>query len=177
MRTGIIGWGRCVRTEYIYRDQLEHCYAALMPANRLVIQTMAATGLRISDVLTLRTEALKQRMTIKEHKTGKSRRVYVPAALLRQLESQAGRVWVFESPRDASRHRSRQAVWKDLKRAAKAFRLPQCIGTHSVRKAYAVELYHRYKDIDKVRRVLGHDRPETTMLYAMADQLMLHGKR
>lgn len=55
-----------------------HVLAAMMPENRLVMETCIATGLRASDVLNLRTERLRQRMTVRELKTGKTRRVYFP---------------------------------------------------------------------------------------------------
>ena len=45
------------------------------------------------------------------------------------------------------------------------------LGTHSMRKAYAVRLMHRYHDLKKVQAALLHDRPEVTMLYALADKL------
>ena len=56
-----------------------------------------------------------------------------------------------------------------MKRAAKAFRLPINVGTHSARKFYAVELMRKYGDIDRVRRALNHDSETVTLLYAMAD--------
>ena len=62
-----------------------HVLAAMMPENRLVMETCIATGLRASDVLNLRTERLRQRMTVRELKTGKTRRVYFPRELYLRL--------------------------------------------------------------------------------------------
>lgn len=70
------------------------------------------------------------------------------------------------------RHKTRQAVWRDIKRAAKAFRLPQNVGSHSMRKVYAVRLMQKYGSIDKVKRNLNHDHAGVTVIYAMADQLL-----
>ncbi len=56
-----------------------------------------------------------------------------------------------------------------VKRAAKAFRLEQNVGTHSARKVYAVDLMQKYGDIDRVRRALNHSSESVTLLYAMAD--------
>lgn len=83
----------------------------------------------------------------------------------------AGEIWVFESPRDPKKHRSRQGVWKDVKRAARAFRLPQNVAPHSARKVYAVDLLAKYGDIERVQRALNHSNPAVTMIYAMADKL------
>ena len=85
--------------------------------------------------------------------------------------AQAGKVWAFPSPRSGG-HKTRQAVWADVKRAQKAFRLPQNIGTHSARKVYAVRLMERYGDIARVRRALNHSSNSVTAIYAMADQLL-----
>lgn len=69
------------------------------------------------------------------------------------------------------RHRQRQTVWKDVKRAQKAFRLAENLGTHTARKVYAAEMFDRYGDLRRVQRALNHDSMEVTALYAMADQL------
>ena len=164
------------RTDYLLRREAEIVMAALMPANRLAVKVCLHTGLRIGDVLALKTAQLAPRMTITEAKTGKRRRIGLPAALLDELRAQAGSVYVFPHRTDESKHRSRSAVWKDVKRAAKAFRLPQNVAPHSFRKLYAVELYKKYGDIERVRRVLNHDEVATTIIYALADRLVTQKK-
>lgn len=162
-------------SEYVPKEELGHIYAALMPANRLVCQVSEATGLRIGDVLALRTEQIVKgyRITVHESKTGKSRRVYIPRLLHAQLLAQAGETWVFAGARDPTKHRTRQAVWADIKRAARAFRLPQCVSPHSLRKVYAVREWEQSGDLGKVGKALNHEptHPETTMIYAMAREL------
>lgn len=106
-------------TEYLVRRELEHVLAALMPANRLVCRVCLDTGLRVGDVVGLRTDQLAPQFWITEQKTKKRRRVNLSGALLDQLRAQAGPVWVFSGARDQSKHRTRQAVWADVKRARK----------------------------------------------------------
>lgn len=169
---GKVRWEKRVRAEYIDRAMLEHVLAALMPANALAIEVSAHTGLRIGDVLSLRTAELRQRMSVREEKTGKRRRIYLPADLLDRLIAQAGRIWVFEGRTDYRRHRTRQAVWKDLRRAADAFRLAEHVSPHSARKLYAVEQYQESGgDLGAVQRRLLHSDPAVTAVYAMADAL------
>ena len=159
-------------TEYLLRREMEHVLAALTPANRLVCRVCAHTGLRVGDVLELRTEHLRPQMWIVERKTGKRKRVNLPKRLYEQLCQKAGKVWVFESPRDWRKHRTRQAVWHDVKRAAKAFRLPQNVGVHSLRKRYAVEqVEHNRGNYAKVQKLLNHADMATTMVYAMSYEL------
>ena len=157
-----------LKTDYLLEREVELVLAALMPANALALRVALHTGLRIGDVLQLKPEQLKARFWITEQKTGKKRQVGLPAPLLAELRENAGEYWVFPG-RTPEKHRSRQAVWKDMKRAAKAFRLPVNAGPHSARKVYAVELMRKYGDIDRVRRALNYDSEITTLLYAMAD--------
>jgi integrase len=166
------------RTEYLLQKQLSLVLASLMPANRLACEVSLHTGLRISDVLALKTDQVERssRFWVKEQKTGKSKLVGIPADLRRRLLRQAGEVYVFPSRTDPGRHRTRQAVWADIKRAEWAFRIPQNIGAHSMRKDYAVELMRKYGDIEKVRRALNHSSVEVTRLYALADTLLHQGR-
>ena len=95
----------------------------------------------------------------------------LPVPLLEAIQRQAGEEWAFPG-RDGKRPKTRQAVWADVKRAQRAFRLPQNIGTHSARKVYAVKLLEKYGDIERVRRALNHSSTAVTSIYAMADLLL-----
>lgn len=159
-----------MKTEYLLNREVDIILAALTPANRLVLRVTLHTGLRLGDVLALKPEQLAQQFWVTEGKTGKRKQVGLPAGLLADLRANCGDYWVFPGARDPKRHRTRQAVWHDVKRAAKAFRLPQNVAPHSFRKVYAVELMRRYGDIERVRRALNHSSDAVTMIYAMADQ-------
>jgi len=161
-------------TEYLVRRELEHVLAALTPANRLVCRVCVATGLRVGDVVTLRTDQLARQFWVTEAKTGKRRRVNLTDKLLCLLKAQAGPKFVFQGRGGIDTHRTRQAVWRDVKRAAKAFRLPQNVGVHSLRKVWAVDKLNRTKgDLSQVQRALNHRDISTTMIYAMSYQLYL----
>lgn len=155
-------------TEYLLEREVELVLSALTEVNRLVIRTALQTGLRIGDVLALKPERLKPHFWVTEQKTGKARQVGLPEPLLSDLKNHAGEHWVFPG-RNPRKHHTRQAVWKDVKRAAAAFRLPQNVAPHSFRKVYAVDLLKKYGDIDRVRRALNHGSETVTMIYALAD--------
>lgn len=158
-----------MKTEYLLHKEAELILCALTEQNRLVIRTALHTGLRIGDVLALKPDRLKPHFWVTEQKTGKPRQVGLPEPLLSDLKKNAGEHWVFPG-RDPRKHHTRQAVWKDVKRAARAFRFPQNVAPHSFRKVYAVDLMQKYGDIDRVRRALNHSSETITMIYALADQ-------
>lgn len=166
-----------MRTEYLLEKEVDLVLAALMPQNRLIMRVCLQTGLRLGDVLALTPDKLKPHFWVTEQKTGKKRQVGLPEPLLSDLRKNAGKLWVFPGKREGH-HKTRQAVWKDVKRAAKAFRIDANIGPHSARKVYAVELRKKYGDIERVRRALNHSSESVTLIYAMADmQLEAKNKR
>lgn len=158
-----------MKTEYLLNREVDNVLAALTPANALIMRVALHTGLRISDILQLQTKQLAPRFWVTESKTQKRRQVGLPQPLLNDLKRAAGKTWVFPG-RDPGRPRTRQGVWKDVKRAAKALRLPQNVAPHSARKVYAVKLLQKYGDIDRVRRALNHSSAAVTLVYAMADK-------
>lgn len=159
------------RTEYLLQKEVEHVLAALTPQNQLVCRVILHTGLRVGDVVKLKTEQLARQFSVTETKTGKRRKVGLTDWLIRKIKAQAGPVWAFPG-RVPGKHKTRQAVWADVKRAAKAFRLPQNVGTHSMRKVYAVELRKKYGDLGRVQKIMKHSNATVTMIYAMADKLL-----
>ena len=156
-------------TEYLLHREVDEVLAMLMPGNALVMRVSLHTGLRVGDVLSLNTDQLAPRFWVTESKTGKRRQIGLPEPLLSDLKKCAGDIWVFPG-KDPRNHRTRQAVWKDVKRAAKALRLPQNVGPHSARKVYAVELLAKYGEIKRVQRALNHGSESVTLIYALADK-------
>ena len=162
-------------TEYLYQQEVDRVLSALMPQNQLIVKVMLQTGMRLSDALQMPIEGLSTSGWYVEGKTGKKRRYGLPRPLLEAIKEQAGPEWAFPG-RKTGTHKTRQAVWRDIKRAAVAFRLPQNVGAHSMRKVYAVRLMQKYGDLEKVRRNLNHSSSSITAIYAMAD-LLLERKR
>lgn len=163
------------RSDYIAPPMMRHILAALTSPNRLAMLTALHTGLRICDVLALRTEQVMRtaRPTVRELKTGRTRRIYLSVELRQALLAQAGKIWIFEGRLDWRRHRTRQAVAKDLERARKLLRVPRdmVISPHSARKIYAAT--HRHG-------ALAHRSPEVAALYECSREITaakLRGRR
>lgn len=175
-------WREDLRSQWVKDDDMDKVLSALTPENRLVMEVALVTGLRVSDVLGLRTNQLRtrdgkprQRITVQEQKTGKNRQIYLPGWLWASLDDAAGKKWVFPGRLDGNTHRSRQAVWKDVKRAAKAFRLEANVTPHSARKVWAVGELDATGSLEAVQKKLNHTDPAVTLIYAMADRLPKSG--
>lgn len=133
------------------------------------------TGLRVGDVLNITPQMLAagRVFKIREEKTGKLKKVTITEKLRQQLLRNSSALWCFPHRTNYLKHKTRQAVWADVKRAGKAFRMGENITPHSCRKIYAVHLMERYGDIAKVQKALNHDNIEVTAIYAMADKLSI----
>lgn len=161
-----------MRSDFTPKDEFRHLLAALTLPNRLALETSLYTGLRISDVLNLKSTQLKSRFSVRESKTGKIKHIYLPNSLLFRLKSLSGRVYVFEHRFTPLKCRTRQAVYKDLKRVCKIFKIKNLqLSPHSARKIFAVLEYQKTKDLNKVKKLLNHSSEAVTLLYAMADTL------
>lgn len=163
-------------TDYIKPDEMDCVLMALMPVNRLVCRVCLATGYRVGDVLAITRDQVARacetgRLSLIEDKTSKRRAVSVSKSLMREVLAQSGSAYAFPHRDDARRHRTRQAVFKDVKKAAKALRIRDNVAPHSLRKIYAVKKYRASGDIRRVRDALNHDNELVTLLYALADQL------
>lgn len=143
--------------------------------NANVVRVCLITGLRVGDVLTLTRDKLHPDGAINTvcEKTGKPFSGSIPPKFALDLLHRAGKSdWVFPSPvrRCSGKHRTRQAVWRDLKHAAKICAVGRNVTPHSARKIFAVEKF-RKNGIEVAQSALQHDRLSTTLLYAFSDQI------
>lgn len=159
-----------------------------MPENRLAIEVSEATGLRIDDVLSLKTDMITRtsRPTVVDSKTGKKHRIYIPVELRERMLKQAGKVWVWPgrlNPKEA--HRTRQAVYKDMVQAAAIFRrngtldgIDGAVSPHTARKRAAVAAYE-VGGLNAAQNILNHSRADVgvTLLYALANKQQSPPKR
>jgi integrase len=134
-----------------------------------------STGLRISDLLTLRPMDISScRFTITEKKTGTVRSIKLPIdtyCLLKgysALKRLKGSDYLFyRTYKGIEIHdmpMSRQWAWRIISRTASKMGL-ESIGTHSMRKIYACGLFRRCGSLKAVQDELGHKDLATTLLY------------
>lgn len=166
-----------MRSDWVSDETMGHIMAALMPENRLAIEMSMRYGMRIGDVLATKTEEVKRgAWTYTEEKTGKHRRIRLGESFQQRLLERSGRLYAFPHRLDWKKHRTRQAVYKDIRRAAKAFRVEAHVSPHTARKMYAVSAYKRYGSMKKVKELLNHSSEAVTMIYALADAITAKGK-
>lgn len=162
------------RSQWACKPMVEHILAGCTLENRLALRVSEAYGIRIGDVLKMPSDVLFKhngRYSFRESKTQKRRTIQLSKSLRRELHQIAGKVYVFQGRLDPYKHRTRQAVYKDIVRMAKAFRCKN-ITPHSMRKVYSVEAYKKSGgDMKKVQRLLNHSDEAVTMIYALADEL------
>ena len=158
-----------MRSNYFDKNSYNKAFQKMQYENVLAMRVSLETGLRIDDVLSLRPENLQANYTIVciAKKTGKRAVKKISKNLFTLLFKNAGKYWVFPSPKDERQHRTRQAVWHDLKKSSGCLK---GFSPHSARKTYAVETLHS-EGIGTVQKELQHSRLDTTMLYAFSDIL------
>ena len=161
-----------MRAKYLTEDEIQRLRRAAGWAAWLPFAVSIYTGLRIDDVLALRTDNVKEgHVLYVAKKTGKIGVTELPDRLARGLTLWARDGWCFPG-RKPGKHLTRQAAWYRIKAAAKRAGLdPDGISPHSLRKVFAVGEYRATHNLNKVRVHLQHDRIETTLLYALSDQL------
>lgn len=161
---------RYIRTFYLSPKLYNKLYGAMQYENALALRTSLETGWRIDDVLHLQPKNIRGRTaTITAMKTGKADKKVLSADLVKRLLQIANKEWVFVG-RFGDKPRTRQAVWKDVKKASKFIGLQGNISCHSARKTYGVEAF---KDggLAEAQQKLQHSDISTTMIYAFADCL------
>ena len=165
-----------MKTDAFERSAMDAVLCLLTPTNRLVCLVALCSGLRVSDVLGIKTAQLKSQVfSVQEQKTGKRKRVYLPKPLYEACVSQAGKIFLFPNRLNGRKPRSRQAVWKDIKRVGKLLKLKGNAGSHSFRKTYAKALKARGWSDAQVQKALNHSDLAVTLLYTYADEV--HEKR
>lgn len=165
-----------MRSDYLKPENYGKLFVFMQYTNVLALRVSLETGLRIGDVVALRSRDLKGRtISYQASKTGKRGKAVVSQDLAQRLKAHAGGgEFIFPHRSDPQKHRSRTTIWRDVKRAAEKLRAVGVIGTenvspHSARKTFAVEDAEKY-GIEHTRRQLQHRDKATTKEYAFSDR-------
>ena len=167
-----------MKAEYLPVDDYPKLFLLMQPANALALQISLETGLRIGDVLKARFADLNgDRLTVTAEKTGKiAEYVLRPATVENILRLCPVGEYLFPG-RKPGRHRTRQAVYLDVRRAAEGLRIPEHVSPHSARKTYAVKLRKSGAPERSIQTALQHSDVNTTRIYSRSDVLQLTPER
>ena len=160
--------------ELDYEEYLRLVEAAeRLPNDRLclILQTIASTGIRISELRAVTVEAVRlQRAEVRSK--GKIRTVFLPQKLCRKLlryirtrRLASGPVFVTRSGKPVDRSN----VWAEMKKlCAMANVDPRKVFPHNLRHLFARRHYDRHRDIAKLADILGHSNVNTTRVYTIS---------
>ncbi|MEG3006134.1 MAG: site-specific integrase [Oscillospiraceae bacterium] len=137
------------------------------------------TGLRVSDLLVLKVKDVKNKthITIKEEKTGKTKRFPLHtikediAAYIKGMKD-SSHLFVSREKKNGLKPLSRHQAWKILSEAGAAAGL-EAIGTHTLRKTFGYHFYQKYKDIALLQELFNHSAPSVTLRYIGINQDMI----
>lgn len=136
----------------------------------LVIQTICAAGIRVSELQYITVESLKKGRAEVSCK-GKRRVIFLPMDLLRKLKNYAKEKGISTGVIFCTRTGcplNRCNIWSDMKKLCRDARVnPQKVFPHNLRHLFARTFYSLEKDIAKLADLLGHSNIETTRIYIM----------
>ena len=141
------------------------------PRLLLLMETICATGIRVSEVKYITVEAITQRRADISLK-GKVRTILLPGKLCKKLKAYAkklkiksGEIFITKNGKGISRHQ----IWGEMKRLCeKAEVNPTKVFPHNLRHLFARTFYGLSRDIVKLADVLGHSSIETTRIYLIS---------
>lgn len=185
---GFLGWEEC-RVKFLkiqrrtFRDQDKELsraeYQRLLETARengsvrlaLLLETVCATGIRVSEVKYITVEAVSRRRADISLK-GKIRTILLPGKLCKKLKDYArkrrivsGEIFVTRNGKGISRRQ----IWQEMKNlCGKAGVSPTKVFPHNLRHLFARIFYQSCRDIVKLADVLGHSSIETTRIYLIS---------
>lgn len=149
--------------------------------HRMVLMSIYAAGLRISEATRLRVEDIdSSRMLIhvRQGKGAKDRVVPLSPVLLEALRdywrAMRPRPWLFPAA-DPTRPVLRHAVARSLQRAARAAGLRKPVTPHTLRHTFATHQLEAGVDLRTIQSWLGHSQMRTTTLYTHVSVEHLQG--
>jgi site-specific recombinase XerD len=149
-------------------------YARLLAAAQsnerlnLLLQTICATGIRVSELRHITAEAANSG-TAEVTNKGKTRSVFLPhklkTALLRYCKRRgiiSGAIFITASGKPLNRSN----IWSEMKRLCAAANVaPSKVFPHNLRHLFARTFYALDRDIAKLADILGHSDINTTRIY------------
>lgn len=138
---------------------------------QLIMETLASTGIRISELKYFTVERVKAG-EINVKCKNKIRKIFIPHKLCRMLRKYArqrgitrGMIFVTRTGKPLDRSN----IWKELKQLGDKAKVELSkIYPHALRKLFARTYYNMERDVAKLADLLGHSSVDTTRIYIMS---------
>ena len=134
----------------------------------LLMQTICACGIRVSELKHITTEAIRMGQA-EIHCKGKRRKVFLPHELCKILKRYAGEQKIKSGPIFITKNGNpldRSNIWSDMKKLCKAANVSEKkVFPHNLRHLFARTYYSLQKDIVRLADILGHSNVNTTRIY------------
>lgn len=145
----------------------------------LVIQTICATGIRVSELKFMTVEAVQKGRTEISNK-GKMRIVFLPDQLrkllkkyIRKQKKTAGAVFTTRTGKPLDRSN----IWRDMKKLCVDAQVSEKkVFPHNLRHLFARTFYSVEKDLSRLADILGHTNLSTTRIYT-AESGSVHARQ
>lgn len=145
----------------------------------LIIQTICATGIRVSELKFITVEAVATGRAEIFNK-GKRRPVFLPAKLRKLLKPYikaqkitAGAVFITRNGKPVDRSN----IWRDMKRLCQSAGVtPSKVFPHNLHHLFARTYYALEKDLSRLADILGHSSVTTTRIYT-AESGAVHARQ
>ncbi len=137
----------------------------------LIMETICATGIRVSELSYITAEAVSVGRADIRMK-GKIRTILIPGKLCRKLRKYAkkqkiasGEIFLTRSGKPITRRQ----IWAEMKAVCKKARVdPRKVFPHNLRHLFARVFYRATKNIAMLADVLGHSSVDTTRIYLIS---------
>lgn len=145
----------------------------------LVLQTICATGIRVSELRFITAEAVQTGRAEVSNK-GKRHSVFLPDKLRRLLRAYlqkqkitAGAVFLSKNGRPLDRSN----IWRDMKALCESAGVePSKVFPHNLRHLFARTYYALERDLSRLADILGHSNVTTTRIYT-AESGAVHARQ
>ena len=145
----------------------------------LVIQTICATGIRVSELRFITVEAVQSGRAEVSNK-GKRRTVFLQAKLCKLLrkyiqkqKKTAGPVFTTKTGKPLDRSN----IWRDMKALCESANVnPEKVFPHNLRHLFARTYYSLEHDLSRLADILGHSNINTTRIYT-AESGAVHARQ
>ncbi len=162
----------CTQDGELTRGEYKKLLAACKEkgALSLVVQTICATGIRVSELSYFTAEAVKCGQVSISCK-GKIRMILIPQKLQKMLLAYAKKQNIFQGSiflGKTGKALDRSVIWRQMKQLCKKAGVSESkVFPHNLRKLFARAFYSLEKDIAKLADILGHSSINTTRIYIM----------